>query len=311
MLCALNLSPYFWKPDYVVYHSVLGTYTNKHYSRLDNLLSDYDWESLCFLFPENSFDYQYQYNTIFCDSFFARDQFVSLYHDFLQQTYGDRLVQWIWLDWHVDWSLTDRLLWKQWDLSWTFFSYHLKPPLTYYFSWDVFFSSLVLPESYPLVHHLSHEIGKTSFVVLHLSQDSAKLFHIVNGCYQLVHSINMGKKYFFRMLHDAGFQHVNFSDVSFSNPLAYKLITEVYDFYITTLFDRLDSFGVFIWPLVVVSDLMTHPIFSDAFCSLWKRRYSSYIVPFDGSVIDNNFDLVYVKLLEHYYSFFLDHSMSL
>lgn len=311
MLCVVDLSFTPWRSDYVVYHSGLGAYANKHYTRLDDLLFDYSEKSLCFLFPENSFDYQYQRCHIVCDSFLDRDYFMTLYKDFLPQSDRGALVQGIWFDWCVDSLPTDRLLWKQWDISWTFLSYRLQPPITYYMPSEVFFSSLVLPESFPLLYHLAHKLWKQNFVMLHLGKVIAKVCYVVDGCYSVVDSITMGKNYFFRMLHDAGIQHINLSDLSFSNPLANKLIQEVYTFYITTLFDRLDSVGVFVWPLIVVSDLMTYEFFADVFCVLGKSRYSTYIIPFDASLVDNDFDLIHAKLMDRYYSFFLDHSLSI
>jgi hypothetical protein len=101
----------------------------------------------------------------------------------------------------------------------------------------------ILPQSFHTVLFLRNNLKRENFLLLYITESSAKIIKITNSFYESVNVINLGLNALKQMYKDNGisqYRYKSYEEIQ-ENVLAENLVIETLEFFSTLFFSRLEE----------------------------------------------------------------------
>lgn len=150
----------------------------------------------------------------------------------------------------------------------------------------------ILPQSFHTVLFLRNNLKRENFLLLYITESSAKIIKITNSFYESVNVINLGLSSLKQMYKDNGisqYRYKSYEEIQ-ENILAENLVVETLEFFSTLFFSRLEEQNCIGNDIFVVSPIVKNWHFMEVFNRKYREYTNNYVVPFHHSDKLDNFN---------------------
>ena len=150
----------------------------------------------------------------------------------------------------------------------------------------------ILPQSFHTILFLRNSLKRENFLLLSITESTAKIIKITNSFYESVNVINLWLNALKQMYKDNGISQYRYKDYSEiqNNALAENLVIETLEFYSTLFFSRLEEQNCMWNDIFVISPIVKNGHFMEVFNRKYREYTNNYIVPFHYSDKLDNFN---------------------
>jgi len=149
----------------------------------------------------------------------------------------------------------------------------------------------ILPQSFHTILFLRNNLKRENFLLLYITESSAKIIKITNSFYESVNVINLWLSALKQMYKDNGISQYRYKDYEEiqNNTLAENLVVETLEFFSTLFFSRLEEQDCIWNDIFVISPIVKNWHFMEVFNRKYREYTNNYIVPFHHSDKLNSF----------------------
>lgn len=143
----------------------------------------------------------------------------------------------------------------------------------------------ILPQSFHTILFLRNNLKRDNFLLLYITESSAKIIKITNSFYESVNVINLGLNSLKQMYKDnwiSQYRYKCYEEIQ-SNTLAENLVIETLEFFSTLFFSRLEEQDCIGNDIFVISQVVKNGHFMEVFNRKYREYTNNYIVPFHYS----------------------------
>ncbi len=143
----------------------------------------------------------------------------------------------------------------------------------------------ILPQSFHTTLFLRNSLKRDNFLLLYITESSAKIIKITNSFYESVNVINLWLNSLKQMYKDNWiyqYRYKNYNEIQ-ENNLAESLVTETLEFYSKLFFSWLEEQWCMWSDIFVVSTIVKNGHFMEIFNRKYREYTNNYIVPFHYS----------------------------
>ena len=219
--------------------------------------------------------------------------------DFIEK---EKAVQWRFLTTYIDsifvsWEERKFVIWETWNIFFRLYIIYIDDiSLNLLNSWYWKIRDKeniqILPQSFHTVLFLRNNLKRENFLLLYITESSAKIIKITNSFYESVNVINLGLNSLKQMYKDnwiSQYRYKTYEEIQ-ENVLAENLVIETLEFFSTLFFSWLEEQNCIWSDIFVVSPIVKNGHFMEVFNRKYREYTNSYIVPFHHSDKLNNFN---------------------
>lgn len=143
----------------------------------------------------------------------------------------------------------------------------------------------ILPQSFHTTLFLRNSLKRENFLLLYITESTAKLIKITNSFYESVNVINLWLNALKQMYKDnwiSQYWYKDYNEIQ-NNTLAENLVIETIEFYSTLFFSRLEGQNCVWNDIFVISTIVKNGHFMEVFNRKYREYTNNYIVPFHYS----------------------------
>ena len=240
-------------------------------------------------------------------SFFRFDIFLEIEDNFsiqkLQEITKEKMeqielqqgIQWKFLTTYIDsifvnWEEKKYLIWESWQVFFRLYIIYIDSKTL-----NTINSSFgkvrenpnikILPQSFHTTLFLRNSLKRDNFLLLYITESSAKVIKITNSFYESVNVINLWLWALKQMYKDNWvyqYWYKNYNEIQ-QNVLAENLVVETLEFYSMLFFSRLEEQWCVWNDIFVISPIVKNWHFMEVFNRKYREYTNSYIVPFHYS----------------------------
>lgn len=143
----------------------------------------------------------------------------------------------------------------------------------------------ILPQSFHTMLFLRNNLKRENFLLLYITESSAKIIKITNSFYESVNVINLGLNALKQMYKDnwiSQYRYKEYEEIQ-ENTLAENLVIETLEFFSTLFFSRLEEQDCIWNDIFVISPIVKNGHFMEVFNRKYREYTNNYIVPFHYS----------------------------
>lgn len=143
----------------------------------------------------------------------------------------------------------------------------------------------ILPQSFHTTLFLRNSLKRENFLLLYITESTAKLIQITNSFYESVNVINLWLNALKQMYKDnwiSQYWYKDYNEIQ-ENALAENLVVETLEFYSTLFFSRLEEQNCVGNDIFVISPIVKNGHFMEVFNRKYREYTNNYIVPFHYS----------------------------
>jgi hypothetical protein len=143
----------------------------------------------------------------------------------------------------------------------------------------------ILPQSFHTILFLRNNLKRENFLLLYITESSAKIIKVTNSFYESVNVINLGINSLKQMYKDNWIEKYRYKDYEEiqENALAENLVIETLEFFSTLFFSRLEEQWCIWNDIFVISSILKNWHFMEVFNRKYREYTNNYIVPFHYS----------------------------
>lgn len=143
----------------------------------------------------------------------------------------------------------------------------------------------ILPQSFHTILFLRNNLKRDNFLLLYITESSAKIIKVTNSFYESVNVINLWISALKQMYKDNGieqYRYKSYEEIQ-ENSVAENLVIETIEFYSKLFFSRLEEQGCIWNDIFVISSIIKNWHFMEVFNRKYREYTNNYIVPFHYS----------------------------
>lgn len=240
-------------------------------------------------------------------SFFRFDIFLDVEDNFsiqklheITQEKMDKIEidQWVWWKFlttyidsiFVNWEEKKYIIWQSGQLFFRLYIIYIDTKTLNNFNscyWKIIenVGIKILPQSFHTTLFLRNSLKRENFLLLYITESTAKIIKITNSFYESVNVINLWLNSLKQMYKDNWiyqYRYKDYNDIQ-SNVLAENLVIETLEFYSTLFFSWLEEQWCIWNDIFVISQVVKNGHFMEVFNRKYREYTNNYIVPFHYS----------------------------
>lgn len=190
----------------------------------------------------------------------------------------------------INWEEKKHVIWESWEIFFRLYIIYI----------DILslnkFNSLygkvrekeniqILPQSFHTMLFLRNNLKRENFLLLYITESSAKIIKIKNSFYDSVNVINLWIDALKQMYKDNWISQCRYKwyEEIQDNAVSENLVVETLEFYSTLFFSWLQEQDCIWWDIFVISPIVKNWHFMEIFNKKYREYTNNYIVPFHYS----------------------------
>ena len=190
----------------------------------------------------------------------------------------------------VNWTATQYILGKSWLFHITMRQFFLSSEWVRYvkqYFWNEWLSIDIFPSSFRMQRYLWTILHKEHYILLYINENSTKAIIVNNGLIAGIHYIQIWEKTIKQLLKDHNVFSFYYSNSQGSvQQMAYGLVNKIIWFVAKQRSDWLISLWWQNKDIIIIGDVVSHPVIMSGICDSLTQTLRSFVVPFRSSILN-------------------------